>query len=84
MSGPYQIKCPEPGCTWKSREFEKYTGELASKVDAGLHYVETHGGRIPEEEEFGNEQCPNCFDVNGLNGTVSCSECGFVPEKVRA
>jgi len=77
----YQIDCPD--CDWESREFSKHTEEIAAKVDAELHYVDVHGGRIPDEAKFGYKQCPECFEVNGLNGTVSCSECGFVPTEHR-
>jgi len=28
--------------------------------------------------------CPNCEDPEGMLGTVSCSECGYVPPQVRA
>lgn len=80
--GTYRIVCPE--CKWESREFEKATEEIAAKVDAERHYVDEHGGYIPETAPFGAEQCPECFDINGFNGTVSCSECGFIPEEVRA
>jgi hypothetical protein len=80
--GVYRIDCPE--CDWQSREFDEIEGEIAAKVDAELHYVEDHGGLIPEDAPFGHNQCPECLDVDGFNGTVSCSECGFVPEKVRA
>jgi hypothetical protein len=78
----HRIDCP--GCDWQSREFEELPAELAAKVDAGLHYVDEHGGRIPDSAPFGDDQCPECFDILGLDGTVSCSECGFIPEKVRA
>lgn len=78
----YNIDCPE--CNWQSREFEVLSEEIASKVDAEIHYVDTHSGRIPDEAPFGDNQCPECLDTDGFNGTVSCSECGYVPEKVRA
>ena len=79
---PHRIECPK--CNWQSRKYELPSDELASKVDAEIHYTNTHGGRIPPEAPFGNNQCPECLDINGFNGTVSCSECGYVPEKVRA
>lgn len=81
-NGPYQIDCPR--CSWQSREFYDYTGELAAKVDAELHYESVHGGQIPDEADFGEHQCPKCDALNGMSGTVSCSECGYIPEEVRA
>jgi len=78
----YRIYCP--GCDWQSSEFEQIEGEIAAKVDAELHYVEEHGERIPDDANFGQNQCPECLDLDGFNGTVSCSECGHVPKKVRA
>jgi hypothetical protein len=76
-----RIDCPD--CGWDSREFSNHTEEIAAKVDAELHYLEVHGGRIPVEAPFGNKQCPECFAVNGMSGTVSCSECGHVPPEHR-
>jgi hypothetical protein len=76
----YSISCPECGKTW---EFECFEEEIARKVDASLHYVDEHGGVIPDDAPFGNYQCPECLDVGGLNGTASCSECGYVPEGAR-
>jgi hypothetical protein len=78
----YRIDCPE--CDWQSDVFEEITDEIAAKVDAEIHYVENHDSRIPEDVPFGNNQCPRCLDTDGFNGTVSCSGCGFVPDKVRA
>lgn len=78
----HRIDCPE--CDWESREFDDIRGELATKVDAEMHYVEDHGGRIPDDAPFGEYQCPECFDTHGLHRTVSCSECGFIPDEVRA
>lgn len=80
--GVHRKNCPD--CDWQSREFEELGGEIAAKVDAELHYVEKHDGRIPEDAPFGHNQCPECLHVDGFNGTVSCSECGFVPPEVRA
>lgn len=80
--GVYRIDCPE--CDWQSTTFEVPCEEFAAKVDAELHYVENHDGRIPEDAMFGYNQCPKCLDTDGFNGTVSCSECGFVPREVRA
>jgi len=75
------IDCPE--CSWQSRSIKEINGEIAAKVDAELHYIEMHKSRIPDDAPFGNNQCPVCLDTNGLSGTVSCSECGFIPEEVR-
>ncbi|TKX60602.1 hypothetical protein EXE48_11560 [Halorubrum sp. ASP1] len=78
----YQIDCPD--CSWKSRKFERLSGELAAKEDAEQHYIEDHNEKIPEDAPFGDNQCPKCLNTKGFNGTVSCSECGFVPPRVRA
>ncbi len=78
----YRISCPE--CGWHSREFAEVEGEIAAKVDAEMHYVVEHDERIPDNAPFGHNQCPECLDTDGLNGTVTCSECGFVPSGVRA
>ena len=80
--GVHQIDCPD--CDWQSREFDHIADQIAAKVDAELHYVEEHGERIPDDANFGHNQCPECLNMDGFNGTVSCSACGFVPEKVRA
>jgi hypothetical protein len=77
-----RIDCPD--CDWQSREFEVLSEELASKVDTAMHYVDEHDGEIPDDAPFGNDQCPECLDIHGFNGTISCSECGFIPERVRA
>jgi len=77
-----RLDCPE--CDWQSREFEALSGEITAKVDAEMHYVDNHDGPIPDDAPFGYDQCPRCLDIDGFNGTVSCSECGFVPEGVRA
>lgn len=81
----YRLDCPEPGCDWSTTfdTRETYDRE-AKKIDAGMHWLEAHGGEIPGEANFGNHQCPECFDLLGLDGTASCSECGHIPEKVRA
>lgn len=79
----YELECYKAGCNW-SRTYSEYAEELAAKVDAELHWVREHDGLIPDDARYGNEQCPECEDINGLNGTVSCSTCGHIPEKVRA
>ena len=81
-SETYRINCPE--CGWNSREFGAIEGEIAAKVDAEIHYVEEHDERIPDDAPFGDNQCPQCLDTDGFNGTVTCSGCGFVPSGVRA
>jgi len=78
----HQIDCPD--CDWQTQPFDSIEAEIAAKVDAEMHYVETHGGVIPDDAEFGHNQCPECLDTDGFNGTVSCSECGYVPPEVRA
>ena len=78
----HQIDCPE--CDWQSHSFEEISGEIAAKVDAEMHYIETHDPRIPDDAPFGYNQCPKCLDTDGFSDTVSCSKCGFVPGKVRA
>ena len=82
MNDTYRIDCP--ACDWQSREFKDASGEIAGKVDGALHYVENHDRRIPEDAPFGKDQCPECLALDGFDGTVSCSACGFVPPKVRA
>jgi hypothetical protein len=77
----YTMSCPECGKKWG---FDDWEGEQARKVDAGLHWKEHHKGPIPDDAHFGNYQCPQCLELHGLDGTVSCSECGWIPEKVRA
>jgi len=76
----YSIGCPACSESWT---FSKPTEELARKVDAALHWVEHHDGPIPEDAPFGRHQCPQCLDILGLDGTASCSECGFIPEEYR-
>ena len=52
-----------------------------------MPFIDTLDGEtvIPEGVENGTKVTwPECLDVDGFNGTVSCSECGFVPEQVRA
>jgi hypothetical protein len=83
-TGVWQISCPEQGCPWRTREFKNGSEELAVKVDAAMHYVDEHGGLIPEEADFGKHQCPECHAILGLDGTVSCSECGHIPDEARA
>lgn len=85
MSEPrpvYTINCPD--CDWQSREFNEIEGEIAATVDAGVHYVNTHGGQIPDGADFGKYQCSECDALAGLDGTVSCSECGYIPPEARA
>lgn len=78
--------CPFRGCDWAGNEYDADTtaSEIAAQVDAEIHWETEHGGEIPEDAEFGDEQCPECYATNGLNGTVSCSECGFIPGEARA
>jgi len=82
VSDTYQIRCPD--CTWESDGFEDYRGEAFAQVNAAMHYVQVHGGVIPDDAAFGDEQCPKCEAILGFNDSVSCSECGFIPEGVRA
>lgn len=77
----YSMKCPACNATW---EYSNAAEEIARKIDAAQHYVDKHGGLIPDVAHFGKHQCPNCEHILGLNGTVSCSECGYVPEESRA
>jgi len=78
----YRIDCPD--CDWESQVFEEIDGEISAKVDAEIHYLAEHGHRIPDDADFGHNQCPECLDVDGFTGTVSCSACGFIPEETRA
>ncbi|RLM88161.1 hypothetical protein D3D02_13195 [Halobellus sp. Atlit-38R] len=84
--GQGQKECPYRGCGWTGREYDpESTHEtIAAEVDATIHWESEHGGEIPEDAEFGDQQCPECYAVHGMNGTVSCSECGHIPEEVRA
>ena len=77
-----RIDCPE--CDWQSREFGDVCGKIAAKVDAEVHWRDEHGGEIPDYAAFGESQCPDCGAIDGMNGSVSCSECGHIPEEVRA
>lgn len=80
----HELICPASGCDW-SRTFEHdWASEEAAKVDGGIHWQNVHGGIVPDHAGFGEHQCPSCYAMDGFDGTVSCSECGHVPEKVRA
>lgn len=76
----YSISCPECGKEWT---YQTPPEELARKVDAALHWVERHDGPIPDEAPYGRYQCPECLDILGLDGTASCSECGYIPPEAR-
>ncbi|WP_256289916.1 hypothetical protein [Halobellus inordinatus] len=84
--GQEQKECPYRGCDWTGREYNPGSTHetIAAEVDATIHWESEHGGEIPEDAEFGDQQCPECYAVHGMNGTVSCSECGHIPEEVRA
>ena len=81
-----RIQCPYNGCDWESREYDPndYLETVTREEDAVVHWEDEHDGEIPDSAEFGDEQCPECYAAHGLNGTVSCSECGHIPEEVRA
>jgi len=81
--GEKRYFCPHKGCPWNTDEYTNVREELAASVDAANHYVEAHGGMIPEDAPFGDYQCPNCHHILGLDGTASCSECGFIPKHAR-
>jgi hypothetical protein len=76
----HRIPCPE--CDWKSREYheEDEAAVITRKEDAIIHWEAEHGGAIPESAHFGDYQCPECCAYHGLIDTVSCSNCGFIPE----
>lgn len=78
--------CPYRGCDWEGRSYDpdNNADEIAAECDAEIHWETEHGGEVPEDAEFGEKQCPECWAMNGMNGSVSCSECGHIPEKVRA
>lgn len=81
----HRLDCPEAGCDWSTTfDTREAFDREAKKIDAGLHWLDEHGGQIPDEANFGNHQCPECDALLGLDGTVSCSECGHIPEGVRA
>ena len=47
-----------------------------------------NNGGDPQEwdtlmRRFGYD-CPMCSDPEGMLGTVSCQNCGYIPEEVRA
>lgn len=89
-SGPYcedqtktvhTVECPR--CDW-SEKVRCFTEELARQVDGEMHWEEEHDGVVPEDADFGGQQCPECLDMRGMDGSVSCSECGHIPPEVRA
>jgi hypothetical protein len=84
--GQERKECPYRGCEWTGREYdpEDTYETIAAEVDATVHWESEHGGEIPDDAEFGDQQCPECYAVHGMNGSVSCSECGFIPQEVRA
>jgi uncharacterized Zn finger protein (UPF0148 family) len=87
MTGPGSKKTGEvccPSCNWSQEFQEKTTSKIAAFVDACLHWDDEHGGPVPDGATFGEHQCPECHAMHGLHGTVSCSECGHVPQEVRA
>lgn len=79
------IRCPL--CDWSTEAPENLaSAERAfAEVDAELHWKNDHSDEeVPEDAEFGRYRCPQCKDFDGFCGTVSCSNCGFIPESVRA
>lgn len=77
------VECPKPGCSWSTDLYGGEMMKLRAQVDAEIHWRDEHGGKIPDGADFGGQQCPECFDIRGLDGTASCSECGHIPEQVR-
>lgn len=77
------MECPL--CDW-TRGFEmKLTSELAAQVDAEIHFEQNHPDtKAPSDAGFGNHQCPKCLEMTGMEGNVSCGNCGFIPEEHRA
>lgn len=70
---------PCPRCDYsEDYDPDSNTSTIATKVDLGIHWKSEHGGTIPDEADFGDQQCPQCHDLLGFNGTTSCSECGFI------
>jgi len=67
--------------TW---DYDDQHERLAREVDAAIHWTDKHDGPIPDGVPFGQHQCPECWDILGLDGTASCSECGHIPEDHRA
>jgi hypothetical protein len=84
--GQERKECPYRGCEWTGRPYdpEDTVETIAAEEDATIHWENEHGGEIPDDAEFGEQQCPECYAVHGMNGSVSCSECGFIPREVRA
>lgn len=76
--------CPYRGCDWsKTFDPSSNASRIAAEVDAEIHFDTEHGGKVPEDAEFGDKQCPECWAMDGMNGSVSCSDCGHIPEEVR-
>lgn len=80
-----RIDCPRDGCDWHT-EFDGGVApnRMMAEVNAGVHWMQDHGGQIPDDAPFGEYQCPQCDSLRGLLETASCKDCGFVPEEVRA
>lgn len=78
-------ECPYRGCDW-STDYDPATNtsEIAAEVDAEIHWETEHGGEVAEDADFGDAQCPECWAMNGMNGSTTCGECGYIPEEVRA
>jgi hypothetical protein len=81
-----RYRCPFSGCDWTSRPYDPrdHGMVLAREMDAEMHWREEHGGKVPEGADFGRFQCPECHALDGLDGSVSCGECGYIPPEARA
>ncbi len=78
------IKCPY--CDWEMEyDPESNSSTLAAEVDAEMHFEEEHPGEeLPGDYKYGDHQCPECYRMDGMEGTVSCKHCGFIPGWARA
>jgi len=85
QDGRASKQCPFNGCEWEQEfDAESWASEVAAEVDAEIHWEREHGGQAPEDAEFGENQCPKCDSFRGFDGTVSCRNCGHIPEEARA
>jgi hypothetical protein len=79
-------QCPYKECGWQGAPYDPddTASTIVAEEDAIVHWETEHGGKIPETATFGDHQCPECYAGHGLHETASCSECGYIPESVRA
>jgi len=75
-----------PYCDWSmEHDPADSAATLAAEVDAEIHFENEHPEtKLPPGYKFGDYQCPQCYRMDGLEGSVSCSHCGHIPEEARA